>query len=210
MGRRVAVVARAPVRDALVPQSVQYAWPLGFVAILSGWYVTEVGRQPWIAAGILRTADAASPVRLRRGAVGLVLFVLVYGVVFSTGIYYINRLIEHGPKGAATTPTRACHPAAVGGRGVRRTSPGRRPKAMDAIAFWLPPRLGRAHRRSRSRSTSSSTASTSASASCSRSAGGELPRPDDEFGRAFLGRQRDLARSRRRRTAGSPSRSPTR
>ena len=40
----------------------QHAWPLGFIAILAGWYVTETGRQPWIATGILRTADAASPV----------------------------------------------------------------------------------------------------------------------------------------------------
>src|ERR1700730_7543339 len=43
-------------------QSVQHALALGFIAILAGWYVTEVGRQPWIATGILRTADAASPV----------------------------------------------------------------------------------------------------------------------------------------------------
>ena len=86
-------------------QSVQYAWPLGFIAILSGWYVTEVGRQPWIATGILRTADAASPVGFGAVLFGLVLFVLVYGVVFSMGIYYINRLIEYGPKGAAAAPT---------------------------------------------------------------------------------------------------------
>ncbi len=80
---------------------VQYAWPLGFIAILSGWYVTEVGRQPWIATGVLRTVDAASPVAFSAVLFGLVLFVLVYGIVFSMGIYYINRLIEYGPKGAA-------------------------------------------------------------------------------------------------------------
>jgi cytochrome d ubiquinol oxidase subunit I len=82
-------------------QYVQYAWPLGFIAILAGWYVTEVGRQPWIAMGVLRTADAASPVAFGAVLLGLVLFVLVYGVVFSMGIYYINRLIEYGPKGSA-------------------------------------------------------------------------------------------------------------
>lgn len=80
---------------------VQYAWPLGFIAILSGWYVTEIGRQPWIATGILRTLDAASPVAFSAVLIGLVLFVLVYGVVFSMGIFYINRLIEYGPKGEA-------------------------------------------------------------------------------------------------------------
>lgn len=85
-------------------QSTQHAWPLGFIAILAGWYTTEVGRQPWIAAGILRTADAASPVGASSVLLTLVLFVLVYGVVFSMGIYYINRLIEYGPKGTAAEP----------------------------------------------------------------------------------------------------------
>ncbi len=82
----------------------QYAWPLGFIAILSGWYVTEVGRQPWIATGILRTADAVSPVQFWAVLTTLILFVIVYGIVFSMGIYYINRLIEYGPKGAAAAP----------------------------------------------------------------------------------------------------------
>ena len=80
---------------------MQYAWPLGFIAILAGWWVTEIGRQPWIATGILRTADAASPVSVRRGADDAHPVRVVYRVVFSMGIYYINRLIEKGPTGAA-------------------------------------------------------------------------------------------------------------
>ncbi len=44
---------------------VQHVWPIGFIAILAGWQVTEAGRQPWIARGILKTADAASPSRGR-------------------------------------------------------------------------------------------------------------------------------------------------
>jgi cytochrome d ubiquinol oxidase subunit I len=86
-------------------QYVQYAWPLGFIAILAGWYTTEIGRQPWIASGILRTADAASPVSGAAVFTTLVLFVVVYGIVFSMGIYYINRLIEYGPKGTAAEPS---------------------------------------------------------------------------------------------------------
>jgi cytochrome d ubiquinol oxidase subunit I len=82
----------------------QYAWPLGFIAILSGWYVTEIGRQPWIAYGILRTADAASPVAGSAVLTTLILFVLVYTCVFGVGVYYINRLIEHGPTGEASLP----------------------------------------------------------------------------------------------------------
>ncbi len=74
---------------------------------LPGWYTTEIGRQPWIAYGILRTADAASPVAASAVATTLVLFVIVYACVFAMGIYYINRLIEHGPKGAAAEPPQA-------------------------------------------------------------------------------------------------------
>lgn len=84
---------------------VSYAWPAGFVAILAGWWVTETGRQPWIAHGILRTADAASPVSANAVLTTLILFVIVYSIVFSMGIYYINRLIEKGPAGASVKPS---------------------------------------------------------------------------------------------------------
>jgi cytochrome bd ubiquinol oxidase subunit I len=75
------------------------AWWLGFVAVISGWIVTESGRQPWLAHNILRTADAVSPVPGASMAITLVLFVLVYGIVFTMGIYYINRIIAKGPEG---------------------------------------------------------------------------------------------------------------
>jgi cytochrome d ubiquinol oxidase subunit I len=78
-----------------------HGWWLGFVAVISGWIVTETGRQPWVAYGILRTVDAISPVPGASLATTLALFVLVYGIVFSMGIYYINRLIAKGPEGRA-------------------------------------------------------------------------------------------------------------
>jgi cytochrome d ubiquinol oxidase subunit I len=81
-----------------------HSWWLGFVAVISGWIVTESGRQPWVAHGILRTADAVSPVPAASMMTTLVLFVLVYGVVFTMGIYYINRLIALGPQGRAAEP----------------------------------------------------------------------------------------------------------
>ena len=79
-------------------------WPLGFVALLSGWMVTESGRQPWIIQGILRTADAASPVSAGAVLASLILFLVIYGLVFSTGIYYIRRLLQHGPASAPAPP----------------------------------------------------------------------------------------------------------
>lgn len=76
-------------------------WWMGFVAVVAGWVVTESGRQPWIATGILRTADAISPVSAASVLTTLILFVVVYGIVFTMGIYYMNRLIEKGPQGRA-------------------------------------------------------------------------------------------------------------
>ncbi len=78
-------------------------WPLGFIAILTGWIVTETGRQPWIATGILRTADAISPVASGSVAVTLVTFIGVYSVVFGVGILYVRRLLTRGPKAPATS-----------------------------------------------------------------------------------------------------------
>jgi cytochrome d ubiquinol oxidase subunit I len=78
-----------------------HGWWLGFIAVISGWIVTESGRQPWLAHGIVRTADAVSPVPGASIATTLALFVLVYGIVFAMGIYYINRLIAKGPEGRA-------------------------------------------------------------------------------------------------------------
>ena len=81
---------------------VGYGWPLGFIAIISGWIVTESGRQPWVAHGILRTADASSPVSAGVVATSLALFVIVYGVVFSIGILFIRSMLRKGPVPAAT------------------------------------------------------------------------------------------------------------
>jgi cytochrome bd ubiquinol oxidase subunit I len=81
---------------------VQHGWWTGFVAVITGWIVTETGRQPWVAYGILRTADAVSPHAANTVAATLVLFVLVYGVVFAMGLYYINQLIVRGPQDAGS------------------------------------------------------------------------------------------------------------
>ena len=78
-----------------------HTWWMGFVAVIAGWVVTESGRQPWIVHEIMRTSEAVSPVPAVTVASTLVMFVFVYGIVFSFGIYFINRLIAKGPGGAA-------------------------------------------------------------------------------------------------------------
>ena len=106
------------------------SWWMGFVAVIAGWVVTESGRQPWIAHGILRTADAISPVPGATIASTLALFVLVYGVVFAMGLYYINRLIVKGPEGRAIEPPEMGTPpgrplSSAAGAGREALSPGR-------------------------------------------------------------------------------------
>jgi cytochrome bd ubiquinol oxidase subunit I len=90
---------------------VSYSWWTGFVAVLAGWIVTESGRQPWIVHGILRTADAASPVAGGAVLSTLVLFVLVYAIVFVMGIYYINRLINKGLQEPTGRPAETSGPS---------------------------------------------------------------------------------------------------
>lgn len=71
--------------------------PAGFIAILAGWFVTETGRQPWVAYGVIRTADAVSPVLPEYIALSLLLFIVAYIFIFGMGTYYILRLIGKGP-----------------------------------------------------------------------------------------------------------------
>ncbi len=77
--------------------------PAGFIAVLAGWFVTEIGRQPYVVYGILRTAEAVSPVPGTSIAISLAAFVIVYGFVFGAGSYYILKLIGKGPGTQETT-----------------------------------------------------------------------------------------------------------
>jgi cytochrome d ubiquinol oxidase subunit I len=72
--------------------------PSGFAAVLAGWITTEVGRQPFVIYGLLRTADAASPLDAPAVAASLLAFVLVYFAVFGIGVIYILRLMAKPPK----------------------------------------------------------------------------------------------------------------
>jgi cytochrome d ubiquinol oxidase subunit I len=72
------------------------AAPSGFVAVLAGWISAEVGRQPFVVYGVVRTADAVSPVDGAQVALSLLVFIVVYAIVFSAGALYILRLIAEG------------------------------------------------------------------------------------------------------------------
>ncbi|MCB2069125.1 MAG: cytochrome ubiquinol oxidase subunit I [Ottowia sp.] len=71
--------------------------PAGLVAIIAGWFTTEIGRQPWVVYGLQRTADAASPHGAMPLAISLALFIVIYCAVFGAGIAYMLRLVRKGP-----------------------------------------------------------------------------------------------------------------
>jgi cytochrome d ubiquinol oxidase subunit I len=71
--------------------------PAGFVAVISGWIVTEVGRQPFTVYGLLRTADSVSPISTAAVATSLIAFIIVYFSLFSAGLVYILRQMRQAP-----------------------------------------------------------------------------------------------------------------
>ncbi len=106
------------------------SFPLGFVATLTGWFTAEVGRQPWVVYGRLRTADAVTPF-LTAPQVGtsLTVFAVVYALIFAFGTFYIYRQLRAGPVPAPDLPDRATNPKrplSVPGAspGLARTSAG--------------------------------------------------------------------------------------
>jgi len=76
----------------------QWMGAAGLIALLAGWITTEVGRQPWVVYGVLRTVDATSPTPPAQLGISLALFVIVYFALFGTGIGYMLRLVRKGPQ----------------------------------------------------------------------------------------------------------------
>jgi cytochrome bd ubiquinol oxidase subunit I len=72
--------------------------PAGFIAILAGWYTTEIGRQPYVIYGLMRTADAATPLGVTSVATSLAVFATVYLFIFIAGTYYLLKLLRKGPQ----------------------------------------------------------------------------------------------------------------
>ncbi|HEY4028875.1 MAG TPA: cytochrome ubiquinol oxidase subunit I [Caulobacteraceae bacterium] len=79
--------------------------PAGFIAVIAGWTTAEVGRQPYVVYGWLRTADAVAPVGPGQVSISLLAFLVVYAVVFCVGVLYILRLMAEGPVPVASEPT---------------------------------------------------------------------------------------------------------
>jgi cytochrome d ubiquinol oxidase subunit I len=75
-----------------------YAIPLPYLALQAGWIVTEVGRQPWIVYGLMRTKDAVSPIATSQVAISLAAFILVYSSLGAVAFYLIRKQARRGPE----------------------------------------------------------------------------------------------------------------
>ncbi|HSV04795.1 MAG TPA: cytochrome ubiquinol oxidase subunit I [Phenylobacterium sp.] len=87
----------APERHRLFLRACVLMGPAGFISVIAGWVVAEVGRQPYTIYGVLRTAQSASPVTAAEVSLSLLAFLVIYAIVFSVGALYILRLVAEGP-----------------------------------------------------------------------------------------------------------------
>lgn len=78
-----------------------FAIPLPYIAIELGWVLAEVGRQPWIVYGLMKTSDAVSPVAGSQVLISLIAFILVYGLLGAVGFYLIAKTAKEGPAPAS-------------------------------------------------------------------------------------------------------------
>jgi cytochrome d ubiquinol oxidase subunit I len=97
-------------RNRLLMWLTFLGFPLPFIAILTGWFTAEVGRQPWTIYGLLRTADAVTPILTTSAAtISLLVYSIVYAVIGTFGILFIYRMLRAGPSGPmALPPAAAC------------------------------------------------------------------------------------------------------
>jgi Cytochrome bd terminal oxidase subunit II/Cytochrome bd terminal oxidase subunit I len=110
-------------------------------AVLSGWFTAEVGRQPWVVWGLLRTADAVTPTLTGPEVLAtLIGYVVVYTVIFAFGIFYIYELLHEGPTGDDTRPTGATAMRPMAAAGPAETATGSRAVAGELAMnpTWIP------------------------------------------------------------------------
>jgi cytochrome d ubiquinol oxidase subunit I len=78
-------------------RAATWSIPAGYIAVTAGWTTTEVGRQPWVVYGHLRTADAVSPNLTGPDVlISLLLYIVVYTIIFGAGLYFLLRLVRSG------------------------------------------------------------------------------------------------------------------
>jgi cytochrome d ubiquinol oxidase subunit I len=105
--------------------------PAGLIAILAGWLTTEIGRQPWVVYGVMRTKDAVSNHSALELSITLIVFMVMYVAVFGTGIRYMLMLVAKGPQPQGEHPP---EPEGQSGRPARPLSAV--PDRIDPAIEW--------------------------------------------------------------------------
>ena len=106
------------------------AFPSGFIAVLSGWVTAEVGRQPWVVFGLLRTGNAVTPTLTGPQVLATLLgYVVVYAFIYAFGALYIYRLLHEGPTEAGVR-----HAPATGNRPMMAAGPAETATGTAAAA----------------------------------------------------------------------------
>jgi cytochrome d ubiquinol oxidase subunit I len=75
-----------------------FSIPLPYIAIQAGWVLAEVGRQPWIVYGLMKTSDAVSPIQTSQVFISFLAFLIVYGILGAIGFYLIVKNAKKGPE----------------------------------------------------------------------------------------------------------------
>jgi cytochrome d ubiquinol oxidase subunit I len=89
-------------RTAMILVAMTFA---GWVALISGWYVTEIGRQPWLVHGVLTTAQAASQVPAGNIALSLAMYLTLYAALLSAYVSVVFYLAKKAVDGGLETKT---------------------------------------------------------------------------------------------------------
>ena len=76
----------------------------GWVAVEMGWITAEMGRQPWLVYGVMRTSEAVSPIRAGNVVWSLALFVVIFFSIGASYVYYVLRAFWRGPDMASPIP----------------------------------------------------------------------------------------------------------
>lgn len=102
-----------------------WAVPLPFVANQLGWVTAEVGRQPWVVYGLLRTSDALSKAVGANQVLGsIIMFIVIYALLFAVWVFVLDRKIKQGPDEGVTVPITTTSAGLFGVAGLRAGTGG--------------------------------------------------------------------------------------
>jgi len=99
--------------------------PLPYIANQLGWVTAEVGRQPWVVYGLLRTSGALSKAVVANQVLGsIIMFIVVYALLFAVWVFVLDRKIKQGPDEGVTVPITTTSAGLFGVAGLRAGTGG--------------------------------------------------------------------------------------